>query len=631
MANPGRAASSLTVVALLVIFAAYACRGGDSEPHTPSERTQASPSVTATAATQPEPPSRDLFDLARRFRGLPADASRLARATPYDYGVGDLEEFSLIDLEVPERITISASVRLITEHAYFFVQEGVLVSEADLERVGRDFESEVYPTVTAAFGKEWTPGVDSDPRMTILHADLSGAAGYFSGGDEFPAAMVPRSNEREMLYVESDALNSPGRPYNALVAHELQHMIHWQADSEEDSWINEGLSQIAAEAVLGGSDWLDLFLATPDLQLTHWPSIEDSAAHYAAAELFMRYTLDRAGGRENAMELVGKQGDGINGIEDYLADYDLDFRGVFADWVVANYLDDDDGRYAHAAIDARTSTTTDIRRSRSGEGTVHQFAADYLQIRPPEGGGVFTFDGSQRVSIGIPADEGPHSTGSLLGGQAGQAFWWSNHGDGIDSRLTREFDLTGLTSATLRFSTWFDIEEGWDYAYVAVSADDGDSWQALPGRHTSDYDPVEAAYGPGYTGSSDGWVPEEVDLNGFAGQKLLVRFEYVTDDASNLTGFAVDGIEIPELGFSDPGEDGGAWEAEGFRRIAGPLVQEFIVQTIEEGTPSAVTQVALDAGNRAEIELNGPATIVVAAVTDGTTEVAPYTWSLTSR
>lgn len=510
-------------------------------------------------------------------------------------------------------ITISATVRLITEHAYFFVQDGAQFSESDLETIGADFEKAVYPTVTAAFGREWTPGVDSDPRITILHADLSGAAGYFSGGDEFPRIIEPESNEREMLYVDSGALSSPGAPYNGLVGHELQHLIHWHADDDEDSWVNEGLSQVAAELISEGAA-VDLFLASPDTQLTYWPAIEDSAVHYAAAELFMRYLLGRTGGRESASALLGQQADGIAGVEGYLAPFGLSFGDVFADWVVANYLDEEEGRYAHQGIEARVTPKTTIRQPGDGEGSVHQFAADYLEIEPPAGGGVFHLDGADEVSIGIPATDG--------------AFWWSNRGDAIDSRLTHEFDLTGIDRATLRFSTWFDIEEGWDYAYVAVSTDDGLTWQAAPGGQTTAYDPVGAAYGPGYTGNSGGWVQEEIDLSAFAGRKILLRFEYVTDDATNLTGFAVDNIEIPELGYRDNANADGGWNSEGFRRIEAPLAQQFVVQVIEGGEPAQVRRVELDASNRAEIALAGPATIVVAAVTEGTTEEAGYSWAL---
>ena len=135
----------------------------------------------------------------------------------------------------------------------------------------------------------------------------------------------------------------------------------------------------------------------------------------------------------------------------------------------------------------------------------------------------------------------------------------------MDTRLTREFDLSGLTSATLRYRAWFETERGWDYAYVAASTDGGKTWRALPATHTSDYDPVGAAYGPGYTGDSGGkWVQESVDLTAFAGRKVLLRFEYVTDDAAHARGFAVDDISIPELGFSDGADSDGGWQAEGF-------------------------------------------------------------------
>ena len=176
---------------------------------------------------------------------------------------------------------------------------------------------------------------------------------------------------------------------------------------------------------------------------------------------------------------------------------------------------------------------------------------------------------------------------------------------------------------------------------MAASTDGGDTWQALPATHTSDYDPVGAAYGPAYTGDSGGkWVQESVELAPFAGRKLLLRFEYVTDDSAHARGFAVDDVSIPELDFSDGADsDGGAdrsadtrpWQAEGFRRIEKPLPQRFAVQLIERGDPSAVRRLELDAGNRTVVALDGPFIVVVAAVTGGTTQPAGYRWTLTAR
>src|SRR3990170_4630940 len=154
----GRAANGIRIAALLVLLGVAACGGGATEAPTatPTARSNIAPTPTPTAVppSTEEPPDRDLFDLAMRFRGLPADAPRTARQTPYAYEAGEREEFTIIDLDRPGYKTITATVRQITERAYFFVEEDVQVDSATLQRIGRDFENEVYPRVTAAFGKE---------------------------------------------------------------------------------------------------------------------------------------------------------------------------------------------------------------------------------------------------------------------------------------------------------------------------------------------------------------------------------------------------------------------------------------------------------------------------------------------
>ncbi|MDO8611664.1 MAG: immune inhibitor A [Dehalococcoidia bacterium] len=625
----GRAATGIRIAALLVLLTVAACGGGAMQAPAPTPSAAPSPTPTTTPSPVPptteEPPGRDLFDLAMRFRGLPADASHAARQTPYGYKVGDREKFTIINLDQPGFEPITATARLITERAYFFVEEGVQVDDATLQRIGRDFENAVYPRVTAAFGKEPSPGVDADTRISIVHAHLSGAGGYVTSTDSLPRAVAPRSNEREAVYLDASFLDAPGVDYNAVLAHELQHLIHYGVDPGEESWVNEGLSQVAAELLGASAAGAAAFLAEADTQLNDWP-VGDSGVHYKESQLFFRYLLDRFGGRENAVALLAEPGDGIAGVDAYLHDFDTTFEDVFADWVVANYLDEASGPYAHEGVDL-SPPAADTAGVGESDGTVHQFAADYLEVDPPIADTVLSFDGSDEVGIGIEPSDG--------------AFWWSNAADDIDSRLTREFDLSGLTSATMRFRAWFETERGWDYAYVAASTDGGETWRALPATHTSDYDPVGMAYGPGYTGNSGGeWVDEEVDLTPFAGGKVLLRFEYVTDDAAHARGFAVDDVSIPELGFGDgANHSGGAdrsadtrpWQAEGFRRIEKPLPQRFVVQLIERGDGSAVRRLELDGANRTQVVLDGPATIVVAAVTDGTTEPAGYRWTLSAR
>src|SRR5438874_505248 len=129
-----------------------------------SPRGSVAPSVTPSGSTPShsalgaaELPSRELMDLAQRFRGLSANTPRIARSSPYGYAVGDSAKFTLLDLTTPGLYTVTATVRRVTGHAYFFVQDDVTYGDPALDQISSDFESAVWPTVTGDFGEPWTP------------------------------------------------------------------------------------------------------------------------------------------------------------------------------------------------------------------------------------------------------------------------------------------------------------------------------------------------------------------------------------------------------------------------------------------------------------------------------------------
>ncbi len=70
---------------------------------------------------------------------------------------------------------------------------------------GRPLHEKTYPTNREFFGSEWKPGVDSDPRLHILHARGLGEniAGYYSSADEYSQQVNQYSNEREMFYISA--------------------------------------------------------------------------------------------------------------------------------------------------------------------------------------------------------------------------------------------------------------------------------------------------------------------------------------------------------------------------------------------------------------------------------------------
>lgn len=579
-----------------------------------------------------EVPVRDLIALTKRLKHVEEPIPEVVRERAPDYEIGDEEIFRVSNVDTDEHFQITAVLLYATPHLYMWVEKGVDVDLDRLKEAADTFEEKTYPTDREFFGSEWTPGVDSDPHLTILHARGLGdsVAGYYSSADEYSRIAHEFSNEREMFYINADNVTIGNDFYNSVLAHEFQHMIHWYNDRNEDTWLNEGFSELAG--YLNGYDpgGAEMALAMqPDTQLNSWPDEPGEAgANYGAAYLFTSYFLDRFG-EEATRALVAHPANGIASVDAVLLELGSSFDELFADWVVANYVDDpslEDGRYGYRELQMWVSDVYPLSRYPvERQETVHQYAADYIVVQPRQDLKI-DFQGVTWVKV---IDNEAHS---------GRYQWWSNRGDDSDMTLTRAFDLTGLESATLEFWTWYDIEENWDYAYVEVSTDGSETWDILQAPSTTDYNPNGNSFGWAYTGMSGGgeeprWIREEVDLGDYVGGEVLIRFEYITDDAVNHPGFAVDDIRIPELGYDYDAEGDDGWEAEGFIRMENVLPQRWIVQVIEfAGRETRVRRIELDEEGRGEWLIDADevdeAVLVVSALAPSTTEVGTYRYEV---
>jgi hypothetical protein len=504
------------------------------------------------------------------------------------------------------------------------------------------------------FGSERSPGIDGDPRITILLANIPGEGGYFSSADGYNRTVNPYSNEREMIYIAStsapETQSGPGNFFEGVLAHEFQHMVHNNISPDRDSWLDEGAAEVAMSLSgysTGGAEYA--YLLTPDTQLNAWSDTPESE-HYGAAYLFLRYAMQRYGGVEFLRALLASPGAGVTAFDEALRRLNANqpFREVFTDWLAANYINDPrvgDGRYAYDAL--KNSSGSRIRIASAAvdqvnrypytvSADVHQFAADYISLNRGPGDTVVRFQGAPTVKV---LDTEAHS---------GQHFWYANRRDSANMTLTREFDLTGLRKATLDYWTWFSIEGDFDYGYVEVSTDGGRTWDTLQTRYTTDTNPNGANYGHGYTGPSGHdpkssrppeWVHEQVDLSAYAGRRIQVRFDYVTDESFNEPGWAIDDIRIPELGYrTDAEADDGGWQAAGFVRIANVLPQRWYVAALQYTTSGVkVVPVEVDATGQGTLTIPGlgrtasKAVLVVSALAPTTTELATYRLSVAKK
>ena len=606
---------------------------------------------TATATPEPlvsailsheDPPTRDLFDLAQRYGRAETDGAPITRTLPPDPScceIGHRKTFFVTDLIARRVYTVEARLLAISENAYWYADEATDLTAQELEQTADVFERDIRPKIVDTIGDIWKPGIDGDPHLTVLHTPLVAAAGYFSSSDSYPRTTHPHSNEREMIVMDGDWLRPGSREYFSVLAHEFQHAVHWNLDLGEDVWINEGMSEVAAKIAGYEASFVDQFLLSPDLQLNFWPDEPRATLpHYGGATLFVEYLRDHYGGDNAMAELAREPLDGVNGVESYLAQYGVSFVDVFADWVVANYLDGKldrmGGVESEWQLDAYTypDRSVSLHRVRNIDGdfeqtiTQPQLSARYYELRLPDGDALVDFNGEDTAAqVGTEC----HS---------GRYCWWGGNGDLIDTTLEREFDLSGVDEATLEFWMWHDIEEDWDYAYASISTDGGKTWTTLDGEHTTREDPLGANYGAGLTGLSGNeqgegesakWVRERMDMSEYAGEEsALLRFEYITDDGVNLGGILIDDITIPELAFTDDGETDGDWRANGFHRIDNTLPQAFVIQVIEFSKDGSVSVRKLHAGSFS-IEGFGEsldyAVLVIAPTTHTTYQPATYT------
>ncbi|GAB4578751.1 MAG: immune inhibitor A [Anaerolineales bacterium] len=572
-------------------------------------------------------PENNPRDLAQRLNGI-ADIPLTVPPPAVPYQVGDQQTFWATNTDTAESFEVDTTLRYITPHTYWWIGNDVSYSESELEALAEDFENHIYPTVREFFGSEWSPGVDGDEHLYILYVEGLGfsLAGYFSSADEVHPLAHEYSNAHEMFFLNADNVDLGEEFTYGVLAHEFQHMIHWHGDRNEETWMNEGFSEVAAFLAgyeQGGFDWV--YTNDPDLQLNTWPGDGDTTPHYGAAFLFLTYFLDRYG-EEATKALVANPQNGFASIDLALTELGATdpHRGgiptandVFQDWTIASYLQDPDvgdGRFDYSNYPAApnpddTETITSCPKDPFTR-DVTQYGVDYIRITC-EGTFTLRFTGSTATRV-LPED--PYS---------GQYAFYSNRGDESNMTLTRQFDFTAYTGPlTLSYWMWYDLETDYDYLYLEASLD-GETWQILTTPSGTAEDPSGNSYGWAYNGQTNGWKQETVDLSAFAGQQVYLRFEYITDAAVNGDGFLLDDVEIPEIGyFTDFETDNGGWDPAGFVRIQNLLPQTYRLALITKGIAGTEVQyLPLSADNLAEIPLSlGGDVDEVILVISGTTQ-----------
>jgi hypothetical protein len=295
--------------------------------------------------------------------------------------------------------TVTATVRALKSNVAIYVDTTAPpgLDSLALDTLATTFETKLYATDTAAFGRE--SDIDTNSVVMILMtptvnklvtstqcAATGFVAGFFFGADLDPAFRTDsRSNKGEVFYsLVADPSGTFSCAHSAsqvqrlvpvTFIHEFQHMISYnqhvlvRGGDGEALWLNEGFSHYAEE--LGGRTLLpnpgatvsnctigtppcafmggDLFNGYSYLDSTDKHFLLPSAgigslAERGAAWMFVRYLVDRYSGGTtmtlwNAFTRQLLQ-TSLTGAENIAAHTGASFEGIVTRWALTNWVSD---------------------------------------------------------------------------------------------------------------------------------------------------------------------------------------------------------------------------------------------------------------------------------------------------
>jgi predicted RecA/RadA family phage recombinase len=266
------------------------------------------PGATALLSATPPPLARETF---------------MPLADPIPRTVGDKKNF-LVEQYFTNGNWISreATLAAIGTHSNIWVvNNGIDTTQAKALATKFDL---IYPAETSLLGFEYgggpsgNGGADGDTKIQILVYDIvdasnvSQVAGFYHPKDW--SSVEPGSNKAEIFYVDSRETREHAEYVYSTLAHEFQHMIHFNKKylgnaGTSETWYNEMLSLMTEDVMAGIIDIpttsqyhpaqanIPLFLdAYNEVGITEWDDFAHSS--YSKGYAFGAYLLRNYGGAE---------------------------------------------------------------------------------------------------------------------------------------------------------------------------------------------------------------------------------------------------------------------------------------------------------------------------------------------
>jgi len=336
---------------------------------------------------------------------------------------------SSFDLE--QREQVKAVLQKVSENAYFYLEkdwhENLLEEEKEeidqsLNSLSKEFDEKIYPELTLTYGPEWKPGIDSDEHITILfHQMKENAGGYFNNGDEYQKIQNVLSNEREMIYLNTDNLKY--EIIKSCVAHEFVHLITFNQKDRlrgvsEDIWLNEARADYAPTLMGYDQDYqgsnlqqrMRQFISSPTDSITEW---KNESSDYGIVNIFTQYLVDHYG-IEILSDSLKSSKTGIASINEALKENEIDktFSSIFTDWLITLFVNDcslgEEYCYQNENLENLKITPSLIflpstqKTNVSLDYSIKQWSGNWYRIIGGQGQLKLEFNGTSRVEFVVP-------------------------------------------------------------------------------------------------------------------------------------------------------------------------------------------------------------------------------------
>ncbi len=331
-----------------------------------------------------------ILNKAVKESGLTLEQLALRKQVAWNFTVGSARNWWATDLTTYTEYAVPSTCRAVGTNCYIFVEDALWnsrVSQQTVDAIRTAFDSStpanaskgIYQLDTEYYGNP--PDFDSDPKIVLLILDIkdgfSGSggytAGYFYSINQYTEALVQsqlgssrHSNEAEIYYLDAnpaDLTTTSGFVEGAsTTAHEFQHMIHFNYDQDEISFVNEGMSE-SASALCGYSLRSPaLYYANTDINFLSWNATGNVLADYSRTAIFAWYLIEQFGS-SLTKQIVSRLSNGVTGYNESFAALgsNLQYSDIIRQFAIATFVND-------TAVDSRYG----FRYGVSGVPTIHR-------------------------------------------------------------------------------------------------------------------------------------------------------------------------------------------------------------------------------------------------------------------